>query len=49
MGDFNSVPGGSGHDAASVLGLRLAAAFAVMAHAEVVAYLVRHGGGYADS
>lgn len=45
MGQLCVVPCSSGHDAASVFGPRLAAACTVMAHAEVVAHLVCHGGG----
>lgn len=42
-------PGGGSHHAASLLGRGLhAAAVVVVAHAEVVADLVGHGGGGAD-
>lgn len=43
------VPSSSSHDATSVFGLRLAAASTVVAHAEIVAHLVCHGGSHTHS
>lgn len=42
------IPGGSGHYAATVFCLGLAAAISVVIHAKVVAHLVCNGGGDTD-
>lgn len=46
---FSILPSSSSHDTTSILCSRLTAACTVMVHTEVVAHLVGHGGGHANS